>query len=296
VQLLACGGERAALLGGKSCEEGTCLSREIATWLMPNPGTLGLPNAARLTPVDELVRDERTGLEWSVAVAPLGTFAAARAFCETLVIDGAAEFRLPTRIELVSLLDRTRVPALDTRAFPGTPDDYFWSATPLPGTPGFRYSVYFGAGETSAGDEVQASAYTRCVRGGQRRAAPRYELEADTVRDLGTGLVWRRAASREPLSLEAAEHYCSGFESTAASFRLPSEKELQTLVTTPDPEITGELGTSIPLIDPLAFPDTPNGRFATSHTPPLPPFAVDFATGFATITNQTDPMYVRCVR
>jgi hypothetical protein len=156
--------------------------------------------------------------------------------------------------------------------------------------------VYFGAGETSAGDEAQASAYTRCVRSGQRRAAPRYELEADTARDLGTGLVWRRATSRDPLSLEAAERYCSGFESAAAPFRLPSEKELQTLVTTPEPEIAAELGSSIPLIDPLAFPDTPSDRFATSHTPPLPPLAVDFATGFATVADQTDLTYVRCVR
>jgi hypothetical protein len=263
---------------------------------MPNPGTLGLPNPARLTRAGDLVRDERTGLEWSLTVAPLGTFAAARAFCDALLIDETAQFRLPTRIELVSLLDRTRVPAIDVRAFPDTPDDYFWSATPLPGMPGFRYSVYFGAGETSSGDEAQASAYTRCVRGGQRRAAPRYELDTDTARDLGTGLVWRRSVSREPLSLDAAERYCSGFDSEATPFRLPSDKELQTLLTTPDPETAQETGDSFALIDAVAFPDTPGVRFASSRIPSLPPIAVDFATGFATIANQSDLLSVRCVR
>lgn len=273
----------------------TCLSREIATWPMPNPGTLALPNPARLAADDELVRDERTELEWSVAFAPLGTFAAASAHCETLVVGETAGFRLPTRIELVSLLDRTRLPAIDARAFPDTPDDYFWSATALPGTPGFRYSVYFGAGETSSGEEAQASAYTRCVRGGRRRTAPRYELDADTARDLGTGLVWRRAASRDALSLDAAERYCAGFGVDGDAFRLPSDKELQTLVTTPDPENSAEVASG-PLIDAAAFPDTPNARFATARAEPLPPLAVDFASGFALVANESERLYVRCVR
>jgi len=307
---LACGGEdapnianaggaagsTAAAAGAPSCDEAECLSREIATWPMPNPGTLGLPNSARLTAGDELVRDERTELEWSVAIAPLGTFAAASGFCEALVIGETAEFRLPTRIELVSLLDRTRLPAIDARAFPDTPDDYFWSATALPGMPGFRYSVYFGAGETSSGDEAQASAYTRCVRAGRRRAAPRYELDTDTARDLGTGLVWRRTASRDALSLDAAERYCASLASDPDTFRLPSDKELQTLVTTPDPEISPDSGASLPLIDATAFPNTPSDRFATARADPLPPIAVDFSSGFATTANTSDRLYARCVR
>jgi hypothetical protein len=310
--LVACGGEPSppaagaggaagasagvgAAAGATSCNEMQCLSREIATWPMPNAATLGLPNPARLTAGAEFVRDERTELEWSAAIAPLGTFAAASAFCEALVVGETAGFRLPTRIELVSLLDRTRLPAIDARAFPDTPDDYFWSATPLPGGPGFRYSVYFGVGETSSGDEAQASAYTRCVRAGRRRAAPRYELGGDTARDLGTGLVWRRAPSREALSLDAGERYCSGLTADA-SFRLPSDKELQTLVTTPEPENAAEMGASSALIDNAVFPDTPSERFATARAEPLPPVAVDFATGFATIANASDRLFVRCVR
>jgi len=264
---------------------------------MPNPGTLGLPNPARLTAVgDALVRDERSGLEWSVAIAPLGTYAEALAFCDGLHLDEAAEFRLPTRIELISLLDRTRLPAIDARAFPDTPDDYFWSATPLPGAPGFRYSVYFGAGETSSGDEAQASAYTRCVRAGLRRPAPRHAVDGDVVRDLGTGLVWQRSSSRDALSLDAAARFCDGLEPSEPAFRLPSDKELQTLITTPDPVNPSEIPASGPLVDPVAFPATPNERFATAQSEPLPPMAVDFATGFATIVNDSDRLYVRCVR
>lgn len=302
----ACGSEpsppvpRTAASGGAegaaSCDATPCLSREIATWPMPNPRTLGLPNPARLTAGDERVRDERTELEWSVAVGPLGTFAGANAFCATLEGGNGAAFRLPTRIELVSLLDRTRVPAIDGQAFPNTPADYFWSATALPSRSGFRYSVYFGAGETSSGDEAQASAYTRCVRGGQRRAAPRYELTADTVRDLGTRLVWRRTVSRDALSLDAAERYCFEIGAEPDAFRLPSDKELQTLVTTPEAAVANEGGELGALVDRIAFPDTPGARFATARAEPLPPVAVDFATGFAAIANESERLYVRCVR
>lgn len=266
---------------------------------MPNPGTLALPNPARFEPVGAVVRDMVTELVWSVAFSELVTFDAARAFCASLddggtpggsttrSEDGAGGFRLPTRIELVSLLDRTRTPAVDERVFGSVPQDYFWTASPLPGEPALRYSVYFGAGETSSGVTDQASAYTRCVRGGRRALAPRYEAEDDLVTDRATGLVWQRAASREPLSLDTARRFCAGSE-PAGFFRLPSEKELQTLVT------TSAAGAA--LIDDAAFPSTPAETFWTAVFDPVPAMSVDFATGFALVNDAAGTHHVRCVR
>ncbi|MSQ82916.1 MAG: DUF1566 domain-containing protein [Myxococcales bacterium] len=42
---------------------------------------------------------------------------------------------MPHRTQLISLVDSQQIsPALDPRAFPGTPSAYFWSATPPAGS------------------------------------------------------------------------------------------------------------------------------------------------------------------
>jgi hypothetical protein len=269
------------------CSDATCLPRDAATWPMPNPGTLGLPNPARFEAEPELARDLLTGLEFSLSFAPLSSYAGAVSYCETLELAGHADFRVPSRIELVSLLDRTRTPAIDARVFDETPLDYFWSSTELPENPGFRYSVYFGAGETSSGDETQASAYVRCVRAGIRRAAPRYRSGDGVSEDLGTGLVWQSAASETPLSRAAAEAYCAPDGNGA--WRLPSDKELQTLLTT-------AASPSGALIDGDVFPDTPPADFWTLTFEPVAPLFVSFVTGFATVTDGAGLAYARCVR
>jgi hypothetical protein len=283
-----CGGdERAAPAPAPECAQEACLTREVATWPMPNPGTLGLPNPARYEAAGELVEDRVTRLAFPASFGALSTYADAVAFCETLELEGHDDFRLPTRIELVSLLDRTRTPAIDTRVFPDTPQDYFWTSTPLPGTPGFRYSVYFGAGETSSGEESRASAYVRCVRAGARRAPPRYAAGDGFVEDLGTGLSWQAATSSVPLSLTAARSFCQPSGEFAG--RLPSEKELETLLTTDVPP-------GAPLIDDAWFGETPADDFWAAVHDPIPPLIVSFATGFATVTDGAGLHYTRCVR
>ncbi len=284
--LVGCGSERAAPL--EPCG-GACLSREEATWPMPNPGTLPLPNPARVEVSSATARDAVTGLVWARENGELVTASDADAACETLTLEGEDDYRLPTRIELVSLLDRTVRPTLDGVAFPGTPLDYFWTSSSVPGIPGARYSVYFGAGETSSGSEDAPSAYARCVRGGSRRGAPRFRNDATSVLDLGTGLEWQRAASESALSLAAARALCTGLEPGENPFRLPSDKELETLVDT-------TTGGGPPLIDAAAFPETPPTTFWTLVVDPIPPLVVDFATGFASVADASGTHRVRCVR
>lgn len=130
----------------------------------------GAPNAESYTiNGDGTVVDNVTALMWQQAnPSTMYTWADAAAYCTTLTIGGHDDWRLPTRIELVSIVDEGVAPpgpAINTTAFPGTPavNTGFWSATPVASAPTTAYQVGFYYGnEISLG--VTTQGYVRCVR------------------------------------------------------------------------------------------------------------------------------------
>jgi hypothetical protein len=276
---------------------------------MPNPAASGLPNPARYDIREpDIVIDEVTGLAWQ---RELGVeeraldFRGAEGHCKALRLGGFDDWHLPSRIELVSLVDFTRmVPAVDADAFPGTQGN-FWTASPgaRAGDPRRAWRVSFAVGASSIGSgDVSSSA--RCVR--TARAAPelgqnRYVVSgqspSETLKDLGTGLVWQRNLSASSYTFEQARAYCDGLELDRPGYRVPSMKELQTLVD----ETKGEG----PAVDEQPFPGTPGGRFwssSQSAREPTSAWFVNFATGeSAEVTTALGEIKnlknrVRCVR
>lgn len=76
---------------------------------MPN-ATPGLPNAQSFdTQKAGVVLDRVTGLMWQSAVDgdKFATFSEAAQRCESLTLAGFDDWRVPSRIELVSILDVT---------------------------------------------------------------------------------------------------------------------------------------------------------------------------------------------
>lgn len=115
-----------------------------------------------------------------------------------------------------------------------------------------------------------------------------------TVEDTMTTLLWQQAVPSTTYSWANAKSYCAGLSlGSATGWRLPSMKELQTLVdeTIPSPG---------PTIDKAAFPNTPAGFFWTSS--PLAgssssdAWSVNFYDGNTTNNVMTSPSRVRCVR
>lgn len=256
---------------------------------MPNSRTSALPNAPRLAHDGQDVLDRITGLVWQASPGELSDFAGASAYCQARADRNSLEWRLPTRLELVSLVDPGAVPSIDSQFFPATPNDYFWTRSVAPGPTAARFSVYFGLGETATGPEDRKGAYVRCVRQGKRRAAPQFESYDLAVLDRATGLLWERFAPDRLLGFEAAKLYCDGLDLDGeGGFRVPSAKELQTLVAVPaDP--------SGALIDSDAFPRTLSAEFWSQGAADTPR-QVDFARGTSTITDIGDENYVRCVQ
>lgn len=284
---------------------------EWATWTLP-PLT---PVAGDYT-VDAAsgtVTDHATGLVWQRAsegdplVDCLGGPAAgcyawvdAVAHCAGLSLAGvgAGGWRLPTLIELESVADYGAYgPAILAAAFPSTPPEYHWSATPVAGTPSSAWSVTFRNGESVMGDKSQL-ARARCVRSGPLAAPPgplaHYDLTTVTATDRFTGLVWQRGAAPDQHSWTNASAYCAGLSlgGFATGWRLPTLRELVSLT---------NVRTFGPAFDLEAFPSSPVDRYwsATETADPSYPgyhWAVHFDMGDSLIGPTWALASVRCVR
>lgn len=138
-----------------------------ASWPMPNPvAEPAVPNHASYdTSSVDVVVDRVTGLTWErVMDGVTRTLSDSKLYCAGLTLAGKNDWRVPTRIELVSLLDFTRAtpPTIDPVAFPNTISGY-WSSSPMAGDPTLAWGVNFGGGYTYR-LYVTTTNHVRCVR------------------------------------------------------------------------------------------------------------------------------------
>lgn len=280
---------------GLPCEESRlhpCPPPGYATWPMPHPPSVPLPHPASFTSTEETAVDDVTGLEWQRTHSEKVNWEDANRNCETLVIGQRSDWRLPSRIELVSLVEYTARPTANADAFAGTPLDYFWSSSSVRPDEMLAYSVYFGAGNTTFAVKTGATGHGRCVRGGNAGKSTRWSSDTETVFDENTRLRWQRTIPRTALSFESAARYCDDLELDGqGGYRLPSTKELQTIV---------HEGRHDPSIDQHLFPGTPAERFWTGTR--LDPtnddevFYVEFSRGTTEGAPTSEALWVRCVR
>ncbi|MES1204805.1 MAG: DUF1566 domain-containing protein [Pseudomonadota bacterium] len=262
---------------------------------MPNARLPGLPHPHDYDlATTGVVLDRVTGLMWQrSAPNQFFTFSDAGRHCAELRLAGHADWRVPSRIELVSLLDTTRTqPSIDLQAFPDTASDWFWTSSPAAGDPRAAWYVYFYFGYPKT-DDAGSQFSVRCVRSAAVHAAPasRYQVKPHEVLDVATGLRWQRVPAPKPMTFDAARTTCGRLAMDGArGWRVPTMGELLTLI---------DERAASPMIDRDAFPDTPGEPFWTSST-----FAngnqlawyVRFDQGTGLYGRLIEPFRVRCVR
>ncbi|MDI1446548.1 DUF1566 domain-containing protein [Polyangium sp. 6x1] len=232
------------------------------------------------------VRDEILDLVWESGAAPAPvSWGEARARCEKL----GGGTRLPSRVELVSLVDYGRDgPAINPSKIyvPTSSTDLYWTATTaMDGV----WAVGFVDGAMTSLDRT-LTARVRCVEGPLRVTCLEEGADGETSIDRRTGLVWQRVSTPEVSTWQGALAFCASLSIGGASgFRLPSIKELASL---------GHGEEAEPMSAATSFPDG-EGRFWSS-TPvaaaPTDAWLLDGLTGRIDHQPATLNARVRCVR
>jgi hypothetical protein len=285
---------------GSSCSDGLTCSEYgcINPWAMPNTAELGLPNSRSYDLTKNgVVVDRVTGLMWQAAAndTPLLSTEAAT-LCGGLELAGYDDWRVPTRIELITIVDYGAAsPALDTSAFAATePGAWFMSASPAKP---YSWLVDFALGKTS--QLAATRGLVRCVRSTISAVPPatRFTVSADgTVYDRRTRLTWQREIAKQSsvptwaFQYAGAQSYCAALDLAGKGYRLPTMNELLTII---------DDSKQNPALDDVTFP-TDYGTALVSSTP----FVTDttsvwYATlvyGMAGTAGKSNNFVVRCVR
>jgi Protein of unknown function (DUF1566) len=243
------------------------------------------------TSAADTVFDEVTGLMWQRNAPDIAVdWWEAREYCNELVLAGYTDWRLPSRIELVSTIDFGFFdPVIDEVIFPETSNEYYWSSSPVPFL-NMAYGVRYELGFIYDHDPY-SSQRARCVRADYTPPSPRFVFDDDTVTDMGTGLIWQRHPFSNGMdwmdALDACETMVLGGYD---DWRLPTLKEQQTIV---------DERRLQPCIDFVAFPDTLSAWFWSSTPIPTHPdeaWCTSYTDGYASIHQFIELFQVRCVR
>jgi hypothetical protein len=292
------GEDDAVAESGPDCAPSYDPSRNWASWPMPNSRQdveAGSPHPESYADnFDGTVTDNVTGLMWQQKPpTSMLAWSAARDYCATLGLSGYADWRLPSYVELVSLVDYgPATPAVIATYFPGTPTYKFWSSTPFAAKPTVEtpsaWYVDFTQGWTQE-TILTDMKFARCVRQTYDAGAPscRYVVDGVAVKDTMTGLTWQQAVGTFALAADwpTAMQYCATLKVGVwpDHWRLPTIKELLTLVDV-SVDVLATMGFAI---DARVFQTPMNALWSSTLSPGATPEAFVLTFGGAVEADDT---------
>ncbi|TCK62305.1 DUF1566 domain-containing protein [Seleniivibrio woodruffii] len=211
-------------------------------------------------------------------------------YCEELNYKGFSDWRLPTKDELESIVDKGRKPSI-YKSFKNTSRSGYWSSSPYYSvSSSLAWVVGFESGGSET-DSKTSEGSVRCVR--RRYASDMYvELERlnseSVVIDRENDLVWldTESVTTMPLNWYDAKKYCDNL-GPKWYWRLPSPDELGSIVNAGNrPTVKKEFKYALPEAYWTSYMDIENAQAA----------AVSFYDGRAFMGDASSGAYVRCIR
>ncbi len=232
-------------------------------------------------------------------------------YCDALDMGGYTDWILPDEHALLSIVDFALLqPSLDTKIFPGTAAEPFWTSSSYDNK--YAWQISMDMGRVDYGDKG-GGAYVRCVRREPVGIAERFSrsegVEGEPiVADQATGLLWQGCAAGQSGDIvdcvgvetpyagddskTGASLYCEDLDFGGyLDWRLPNLKELHSLL--------DSLKRSDAATDERVFPATqPIWFWSSTAYAPFSDYAwfVDFGTGRSNVADNRYGHAVRCVR
>ncbi|MDX1957356.1 MAG: DUF1566 domain-containing protein [Leptospiraceae bacterium] len=231
--------------------------------------------------------------------ATTANWAEAGAYCTGLIF-ASKIWRLPSRLELETLPDYgISNPVINGTVFPATVASSYWSSTTDAIIPANAWLVSFTVGIVNT--NLQSSgANVRCVSGEAKASSSFTDTGDGTVKDKSTGLVWQKCSNGQnndstcsgtasSFSWTLALSNCNGLSLAGRAWRLPSVKELKSIV-----DLTR---TTAPTIDTSIFPNTNSNYWSssTNHSSPTLAWSVNFDTAAMVSFAKVGSNLYRCV-
>lgn len=183
---------------------------------------------------DGTISDKNSGLIWQKQSDNLEySWSDAEKYCTELKLSIYSDWRVPTRRELISILDFGKVdPSINSLFFPGLIDgqsNHYWSSTTLPDDRHWNVNFFFSSSRTSETTD-NGEYFIRCVTGHESESASFNDNGNGTVTDNTTGLTWQEDDATHD-QWEDAIMYCEDLNLAASDdWRLPNSLELETIV------------------------------------------------------------------
>jgi Protein of unknown function (DUF1566) len=235
---------------------------------------------------DRTVLDSKTGMRWQNEALPQSTWDEAQRTCAQSRRQGKTGWRLPTKLELVSLIDFTGAKALPD-PFVGTESE-MWTSVESPRSSASKrvWVVQFSpVGNAATRPATSAIASPKCVLGDPILPARLRKGTADTMVDDVAKLEWRVSPTTStPIGRGNLATDCAG------GWRFPTMKELASILD--DTRIDGPFSDPQllhPGASPLAYWSSTEAASATTSNR----LSVSFTNSDFTLETQG---YVRCVR
>lgn len=256
------------------------------------------------------VKDLRSGLTWQKSPdCQLRTWLEAKDSCENLVLGDQDDWRLPSRRELITIVDFSRWrPSLNRAYFDHCPPDSYepgqslpetyWSGTTIAERPydayvhDFRDGAAFGNAEAES--PKTSTELVRCVRGPALPTSFFADNLDGTVTDTTTGLMWEKEHQLIDTDWKSNLQYCQNLSlANYFDWRLPNIRELETLI---------DDSRYKPSIYPIFGQDS--GERPSSTTMAIDPirnilpelFSVAFDIGAVMMSSKRNILAARCVR
>jgi hypothetical protein len=215
--------------------------------------------------------------------------------CLGLVAGGYSDWRLPSTMQLVSILDFSKwLPAINTTYFTGASLRPVFNDLPYWTKDTYRSGSNRRAVDLLGGVATYwpglTSLYTRCTRTDPWPMSFTNNMDG-TVRDNNTALVWQQLDDDTGRVWANALSYCNDLTLGGHSdWRLPSVKELISIL---------DVHNIAPAIDNTVFPDTNRANYWTSTSISVDPsraWHVNFDWSNNYYSDKATANYVRCVR